>query len=355
MRHFHVQEPADLDSLESEWRELADRSRNLFATWEWMTVWWQHFGAGKQLLLQECRDDDGRLRVLLPLYRSRTGPVRLLRFLGHGAGDWQGPIFAPGDEASAYAAWQRLASATSGWDLLLAEQLPAEHGWSERLSARVLRREGAPVLWFHGRSWDDYLAGRSANFRQELRRRERRLRREHDIAFRFCDDAARLDDDLTTLFRLHDARWPGIASDALSGTRAEFHRSFAHAALERGWLRLWSLEVDGAPAAMWYGFRFADCEWYYQAGRDAEWDRLSVGTVLLAHTVREACESGALAYRFLRGAEPYKLRFSDEDPGLETFAISAGRRGAIAGWLARSESSLPGPVRRRLKAPLSMR
>jgi CelD/BcsL family acetyltransferase involved in cellulose biosynthesis len=348
LQPFHLEEAEDLDSLEAEWRELAERSRNLFATWEWAVIWWQHFGAGNRLLLRACRDNDGRLIVVLPLCFSQRGPLRLLRFLGHGPADWMGPIFAPGDEEVARRALQRLLTTTTGWDLLLAEHLPADQGWSDWLRGRVLRREGSPVLWFRDRDWEDFLAGRSANFRQELRRRERRLRRGRSIEYRLCDDRARLDDDLTTLFRLHNARWAGRDSDALAGRPMAFHRAFAHAALQRGWLRLWALEANGVPVAMWYGFRFGGCEWYYQAGRDPEWDRLSVGTVLLAHTVRAALESGAVAYRFLRGGEDYKLRFTDEDPGVETFAISAGPRGAVALSLARLASSLPAPVRGRI-------
>jgi hypothetical protein len=30
--------------VERVWRELALRSRNVFATWEWATTWWSHFG-----------------------------------------------------------------------------------------------------------------------------------------------------------------------------------------------------------------------------------------------------------------------------------------------------------------------
>jgi CelD/BcsL family acetyltransferase involved in cellulose biosynthesis len=347
-RPFRLEEAKDLDSLEEEWRELGERSGNLFATWEWAAIWWQHFGAGNRLLLRACRDDDGRLIVLLPLCLSQHGPLRLLRFLGHGPADCMGPIFAPGDEELAQRALQRLLTATSGWDMLLAEHLPADQGWSDWLGGRVLRRERSPVLWFRGRDWEDFLLGRSANFRQQIRRRERRLRRDRSIGYRLCDDPARLDDDLTSLFRLHAARWAGQDSDALAADHMAFHRAFAHTARQRGWLRLWALEADGVPVAMWYGFRFGGSEWYYQAGRDPEWDRLSVGTILLAHTVRAALESGAVAYRFLRGGEDYKVRFTDEDPGVETFAIGAGPRGAVALSLARLVGAVPGPVRRRI-------
>ena len=63
-------------------------------------------------------------------------------------------------------------------------------------------------------------------------------------------------------------------------------------ALERGWLRLWVLEADGKAVAAWYGFRFAQIDWYYQSGRDPDWERQSVGFVLLAHTIAGRSTTG---------------------------------------------------------------
>src|SRR5439155_17070455 len=120
-----------------------------------------------------------------------------------------------------------------------------------------------------------------------------------------------------------------------------FHREFAQVALDRGWLRLWILELDGRPAAAWYGFRFGGVETYYQSGRDPAADRLAVGFVLLVQTIRAALKDGIREYRFGRGAESYKYRFASEDPGLETVAVAtrplgraAIRAAGAARWLA---------------------
>jgi CelD/BcsL family acetyltransferase involved in cellulose biosynthesis len=196
----------------------------------------------------------------------------------------------------------------------------------DELRARELQREASPVLAIDGMSWDDYLAGKSSNFRQQARRRERKLAKEHDINFRLADDPDRLDADLADLFRLHNERWSG-ESAALVEKRAAFHREFAHAAQDRGWLRLWLLEVDGHTAAAWYGLRFGGRDLYYQAGRDPELDRQAVGFVLLVHSVREAFNDGMGAYDFLRGGEEYKDRFTDDDTVVETWAAGRGPLG----------------------------
>jgi CelD/BcsL family acetyltransferase involved in cellulose biosynthesis len=318
-------EPVDsLDALRVEWSTLAEQGGNVFSTWEWASTWRRHIGEDRPLLLHACRDAEGRPAAILPLYLATTRPVPVARFIGHGPADELGPVCAPDDRrAAARALGDVVRRAEVG--LLVAELLPGGHPWSADLGGRVVRREASPTLALE--NWDAYLRGRSANFRQQVRGRERRLARDHALAFRLADDPSRLDDDLAVLFRLHAARW-GDGSPFLR--HRDFHVDFARVALERGWLRLWFLELDGRAAAAWYGFRFAGVESYYQAGRDVGLRDASVGFVLLAHTIREASADGMREYRFLRGGEAFKGRFADADPGLETVVVARGVRGRLA-------------------------
>ena len=122
--------------------------------------------------------------------------------------------------------------------------------------------------------------------------------------------------------------------------------------MERGWLRLWLLELDDRPVAAWYGFRFAGREFYYQAGRDPEFANLSIGSVLLAHTIRAALNDGVREYRLLRGDESYKYRFASMDPGVETIAYGRGASGKIAvvaGAATRGLKRFPRVLRRPLR------
>jgi peptidoglycan/xylan/chitin deacetylase (PgdA/CDA1 family)/CelD/BcsL family acetyltransferase involved in cellulose biosynthesis len=319
-------EVVGLDELASEWTALAAGGGNPFGTHEWASCWWRHHGGDREPLVVAGRAADGRLVTVLPLYLWATRPLRILRFIGHGAGDQLGPVHAPGDREAA-AALARQALAELGWDVFVGEQLPARALWSDLLGARVIRREGSPVLAAPDGGWPAYLAGRSANFRQQLGRKERNLARRHQVGLRLVEDPGRLPAAMDTLFALHRLRW-GENSGFLP--REAFHRGFAAVALERGWLRLWLLELDGRPAAAWYGLRFGGVEHYYQSGRDPAFDNLSAALVLLAHTIRSAFEDGVTEYRFGRGQDPYKYRFTDQDPGLETIASTRGPAAGVA-------------------------
>ena len=202
-------EPVDgLDSIKTEWSDLAESSRNIFATWEWTSLWWSHFGHERELAVAAALDDGDRIAAVLPLYFWIKRPGRILRFLGHGASDQLGPICHPNERgAAAGALITYLETNRRRWDVLLAEHLPSDEDWRDALGATLLRTESNPVLHDDGGGWDGFLASRSSNFRQQVGRRERNLHRRHEVQFRLADDPARLEEDLNTLFALHSARW----------------------------------------------------------------------------------------------------------------------------------------------------
>jgi len=330
------------------WQGLAPRSRNIFATWEWAVTWWRHFGRDGTLHLIACESSGGEPFALLPLHINRERGLRTLRFVGHGPADELGPVCAPEHTPAAARAVRRsLADSRGRWDLFVGDYLPADQGWDSLLGGRAAMQEPSPVVDIETADWDDFLAARSSGLRKQIRYQERRLEREHDLRYRLSVDPDRLDEDFELLCRLHELRWAAGGSDAFVGGRRSFLRDFARCAQERGWLRLWFLELDGRAVAAWLGFRFCGVESYYQGGRDPGWDDRSVGAVLVAHTLREAVGDGLSEYRFLRGGEAYKDRFATRDPGVETVVLAgsaAGRAALVGAGLRRAA----GRVRRTL-------
>jgi dTDP-4-amino-4,6-dideoxygalactose transaminase/CelD/BcsL family acetyltransferase involved in cellulose biosynthesis len=345
---LRVERAGSIDELRDEWDALAEDAANVFATPDWTSCWSRHFLRGRSLELLAFRSSSGRLVAVLPLYEPCARPLRILRVAGHGPGEDLGPVCAPADRVRVARALPQ-ALERLGAQLVLAEQISREPGWSGLIGARVLRTEGSPVVRFGGLSWEQFLALRSRGLRKELRRQQARLERDHAARYRLGGGTPdELERDLDELFALHAARWR-------NGSRflghARFHRDFAGIARERGWLRLSFLEADGHAVAASYGFRYAGVEFDYQGGRDPSWTSASVGMLLVAHSIRSALEDGLREYRFLRGDEPYKYRFADRDPGLETFAIPCGPAGAAA---AAAGAALPrqlAPVARRWLGP----
>jgi CelD/BcsL family acetyltransferase involved in cellulose biosynthesis len=316
----------EIEDVREPWQRLGERSGNPFLTWEWASTWWRHFGADGALRVLACEADGGNVEALVPLYRTRYRRVPALRFVGHGPGDQLGPVCAAAHRPLAAQALRGLLRGSpAGAALLVAEGLPADEGWEDVLGGTTLDRSPSPVLSADGRTWDEFLASRSRNFREQVRRRERRLGEGHELRYRLADEAT-FEADFDTLARLHDMRWEGTTS-VFAGRQGAFQRDAARAMLAEGRLRLWILELDGEPAAAWQGFRMGGAEWYYQSGRDPRFDRERPGFVLLCHTIRTALEDGLDEYRFLLGGEAYKDRFANADPGLVSLAAATSPLG----------------------------
>ena len=310
------------DIPEAEWGRLAEKAGHVFASREWLTTWWRHFGGGRRVLIASVRE--GRdLVAIVPVDEWRRRGLPVLRLIGHGVSDQLGPVCEPRIAAAALAAALRALPLRRF--VLLAEQLPAGTGFDRIKGATAMYQEQSPVIALDAGTWDEFLAGRSGNFRRQLGRYSRRLDALGAVSFRVVSDPAQLDADFDVLLRLHQLRWGTTPSPFLEA--AAFHREFATTALRRGWLRLWILEVDGRPVAASYGFRFKDTESGYQSGRDPSFRESQLGFLLLNRAVREALNDGMREYRLLRGDEAYKVRLATGDPGLETIGLARGAVG----------------------------
>jgi CelD/BcsL family acetyltransferase involved in cellulose biosynthesis len=287
-----------------------------FAGWAWHQAW-AHSAPREDLEASHAvllRDRDGDVAALLPVgirrltFRRRCATALTWAIEDVGCPDHLDvPARADADLAAMIPALLSLP-----WDVLILNNVAAAAVNAPRLAA-ALRHCGATVrqtpVWSCPYldlppTWDAYLASLSANRRQRLRREERRLVRDHTVV-RTDYDTKRFEEGWRHLVSLHELRWAGAG--VFSDARLErLHRNFAEAAARRGELWLTTLDVDGQPAAAWYGFAHRDTVYFYQSGRDPRWERQGVGLVLMTQMIRHAIERGYRRFDFLRGDEAYK-------------------------------------------------
>jgi CelD/BcsL family acetyltransferase involved in cellulose biosynthesis len=310
-----------LGAIADPWRRLAAARGNAFVTPEWYLAALNTVHSGSRPAVVVVRDR-GEVRGLLPMLALESGRApRSASFPGTRFGDLYHPVAERGDDelvattaapvlAEHLGARCRLdlgrVDAQSSWWRELAR------AWPARMAAVPHPEEALPFIALNGSSWEDYLAGRSRQFRNQVGRKMRGLQRGHQVRVRQSVAGEEVLGDFGTLFDLHEARWRGrqVVSSIADPAGREFHRRFVVDAHRRGWLRLYLLEVDEVAVAGWYGWRVGDRFSYYQAGFDPAWARHSVGFLLLAETVREAIAEGAAEYDLLLGDEAFKARFA---------------------------------------------
>jgi CelD/BcsL family acetyltransferase involved in cellulose biosynthesis len=124
-----------------------------------------------------------------------------------------------------------------------------------------------------------------------------------------------LDEMLSELFRLHQARWrergeAGVLSDAAVQAMV---RDAAGGFLARNWLRLYWLRIDGRTVAVQLGWAARARAYYYISGWDPEFAALSPGGLLVEHAVSAAVRESVREFDFLRGCERYKYDWGARD------------------------------------------
>lgn len=347
-----------LERLAAQWRELAVADGNAFTSPEWFgsTVDGARDGSS-QPFVAVLVADDGSLEALLPLVRDGR---RVIRFAGAELGDRFAPVARSAESAQRVCdEMASLLRRRRDWSSLILENVESTDRWPSSFAnglnvARLGHREEvAPFAVIGGLDWDAWLASRSRNFRSQLGRKQRALERAHAVEFCLARSAEEVDASLESFRRLHLSRWdPRGGSAAVTDRSSSAHREFAHAALAQGWLRLWTLEVDGAAVAAWYGWHVGQRYAYYLGGFDPEWERHSVGFLLQAHTIRHAISEGASVYDLLVGGESYKRRFAEEESSLSSYVVtrrfSKARLATAGEKIARAAADQSPPAVRRV-------
>ncbi len=131
------------------------------------------------------------------------------------------------------------------------------------------------------------------------------MRRDHAVALVDYDEST-LDEGWSHLLALHEQRWNGAGGAFRDPRPAQLQRQFAGEMARQQRLWLTTLNLDGRAAAAWYGFTSDDAVYFYQGGRDPEWQRESVGLVLMSLMIQRAIERGYRIFNFLRGDDEYK-------------------------------------------------
>ena len=314
-----------------QWRELLQRdpNRHVFATPEWNKSWWEEFGAGKDLRILTLRRD-GEVMALVPLYRKPEGGGQILRFVGGiDLTDYLGPICALDDRwqvADSLVSW--LKETDLEWDEFDGHNMPVPFGFAEFLAERAdaagfsfeLDQEETSAILPLPDSWDEYLAELKSKERHELRRKVRRIARDHpDFEIRLAENDT-LDKDFKIFVEMHRGA-EGHKGHFMRPEIATFFDRVARSFTELGWLRLHLLEIGGRAVASTFSFELEGSFYLYNSAYEPDAARLSPGFILVAHLVEDAITRGLERFDFLRGPERYKYHLGSQAVPLNNIRI----------------------------------
>jgi len=333
-----IEDPAAFQALREEWDELlaASLADSFFLTWEWLYAWWTHLAGDRRLFLLVARQG-GRLVAIAPLsLRARrvagVVPLRSVEFLGADrlSSDYLDVIVRRGWEADAIPALARyLADARLALELASVRRAGcAAAALSRALTQRRWRMweiptAVCPFIDLSGHTWESYLGTLESKPRNDFLRLLKNLTKKFSVRLEPASSEPQRREFMVHLVRLHNLRWQNLGgSDALhTADLVAFHDEVSRVTLERGWLRLFVLWLDGQPVASLYGFRYGRTFYFVQTGFDPAYGRHAVGLITVGLTIKSAIAEGAEEYDFLRGDEAYKFRWAREVRHLATLEV----------------------------------
>jgi CelD/BcsL family acetyltransferase involved in cellulose biosynthesis/glycosyltransferase involved in cell wall biosynthesis len=304
------------EQLEPEWIDLWSRcpDATIFQRPEWLLPWCRHLAQDEISAVALRRG--GRLVALAPLFswQDRTG--RVLSLLGAGVSDYLDLLCERTERSQAARALVDWLRSNPLWDRCELSELRAgsvllelpHSAWRSTvepqdvcpgLSLRIetpIHKAVTPSMW--------------SSLSSARRRVERRMKVQVEEP-----TPESLDDLLTRLEQLHQARWqargePGIMGDE---RRRAFYREAAHRFHQRGLLGMYALRFGDEVAAVLCGFRDRSAFRYYLSGFEPTYGRYSPGMLVVGHAIETAWRQGAAVFDFLRGGEPYKYAWGAQD------------------------------------------
>lgn len=315
----------DFDSLALPWEQLLKQSsrNHIFLTPTWQRLWWNRFGEGKELLLVSVRSHR-ELVGIAPLMRDDS---RLSLVGDSDVCDYLDLVAMKGHEEGVCLTlhsvleeleWCRLDLTPLRPDSVIARHLiPLLTDKGYTVDATQIDTSPETPL---PEQWEEFLAGLSKKDRHELRRKLRRLERAGEVQHRCCKDPGTLPQDLEDFFRLFkESR--AEKSGFLTPERKAFFQEMARSMMQRDYLRLSFLELNGERVSTNLCFEYDDSVYLYNSGYDPRYSRLAVGLLLKAHCLRKAIEAGKKRFDFLRGAEPYKYDLGGKDVPIYRFEV----------------------------------
>ncbi len=216
-----------------------------------------HFGRGKSCF--ELATPNGAKTWL----QSRGLEARRLEMWGEGIADCGG---ADCDDSNAQELWGLLRGVARDYDGAVLNAVSADSTlveFARRGGWAISDAEVCPTLPFPG-SFDAYVKSLGKNMREQIKRYPKRLEKNFAVETELARSLGQVEEFLTQLFELHGKRWRARVQTGVLVLpwRQRFHRALCHDFLERDWLRLWRLKLDGRAACVLLSYFWGGKFWF---------------------------------------------------------------------------------------------
>jgi CelD/BcsL family acetyltransferase involved in cellulose biosynthesis len=327
-----VKTATDLQSLEQDWNGLSEAAKhpNVFTTFDWFRAWNQQatnidmkHRRRLNVLVLKAEDSVVGIAPLICRTVSRFGlSIRKIEFLESPA-DYNDMLLGGAQSAHIKALLNYLEQTQQEWDLVDLRSMRDSGNaiaaleqtlQTSNLSHRRLPEAVCPYLHIDCQV-SDMIGKFSRSVRRTLRNQQYRLDRMSSEGLRVrIIEHPELEPSLLEAFIALESqkRVQGKLVPPLFANTPQVFQSLFNSLGPRGWLYAALMELGDHPIAFQFGFRCGDALWDFSKAYDSAYSHLSPGTMLVPAILDYGFSRGYREYDFLRGEEPYKMRWSTE-------------------------------------------
>jgi CelD/BcsL family acetyltransferase involved in cellulose biosynthesis len=322
-----------LKAVQEEWDNfIGSVGSEIFLTYDWCRIWWEHYGAKRKLRIYIFRHEN-MIVGIIPLFFEKIwlGPVfvRAVKIVGSDFTLSQFCIpFAPGYIRVIVEKFYESISSENNWDILHIGPIAGLYQYYDDLknTCEELFGRSYDVLcvgkdvqtYFKlADDWEKQLAGLKKDERYSIRRSYKTL----------CSDTTGLIsnfasiDNFKQLFdnfvEMHQSYWKSLGKLGHFGdwpAAYEFHQEVAEAQLRQKRLRLLEVKYHSGNLGYKYGYRCGNRYFEFLNARSVSkgLKKVSVGKVLFNEQVKKVLDEGVRCIDSMRGRYEHKLRLGGE-------------------------------------------
>lgn len=361
LKHAIYRSFDELADQRQEWDEfVADCGGDLYSSFDWCRIWWDHYGESRSLEIHLFRSN-GAWTGLLATFRESLsiGPVRmrLIRLVGCDHSTTTCAINVRDGHASSvlggFASWLHK---DSNWDMILLGPLAGYFSNAGELASCLNAPLGEwrveagqsnepHIFWELPGSFDEFVGSLSKKERSNIKIARKRTADAGAVECLRQDDPE-FERWFAEFVDQHQRQWQaeGMLGHFDDWPRArEFHNDLLRAMAPQNRLKMLRLTIGGETVGFQYGYRFANRLHWLLGSRDPDpkWDTLGPGRVLLAELIERAIGEGCTAIDGLRGMYEYKLRMGGQSANLQFITLVRNTLGARwRVWIGRTSAKL---------------
>lgn len=358
---FELVETAErLAEIAEPWNALWSRTHaSAFQSHGWISAWWASLGGMQSQLLIALAWDRGAAAAILPLAIEQRLSARVLVWAGEAVSDYCDALAAdcPAGREALARLWAKVRE-SCGTDLVSLKQVRPDAKIRPVLTVACSGRKGLGVR--EEGEFSLQVTNQWPDGQAYFRSLNKKARNNHTRGKRILAESGRLtsrrvgNDEigpvLDRLFELK-ARWVAHTGSEwpLLANRAAGLRPFGEALARIEGIAVFVLEIDGVVIAGTLNILDGSKMLAFVAAYDLAYERASPGTILMVDYAMWAFDAGFREIDYLRGEQPYKLRFANARTYLSGCQGGQTAKGKILYTLYRANKRM-----RRLRMPATI-